>query len=352
MSGRVRSSRARARRRRRRQAAVVLVAVLAGGGAVALAERGDGGDGAGAASTGRTTTAGSARTVDGRHELPIPAQGANGPSLPVGPAPVPLAVNLAQAADPVKVNFDKPPRAGLMFDLDTGEVLWRRNPLRVLPMASVTKMMTALIVDERVPPGAKIRITDQAVHTGGSAVGVLPLGRRIGVATMLYGLMLPSGNDAAVALAQRVSGTTKAFVRRMNDQAAAMHLSCTRFASPNGLVDKGNHTCPYDLAALARAVLDRPRLAKIVAHKQAILPFPIKGGKLYLYNHNPLLKQDYPGTLGIKTGYTDAAGHCLVAAVRRDGRRLGVVLLHSPNIGIQATKLFNRGFKYERGRVQ
>ncbi|WP_354699952.1 peptidase [Paraconexibacter sp. AEG42_29] len=323
----------------------MVAAVACTGGAAAL-ERSGGDDGGGSG----TATAGVPRivTIDGRDTPRTPPQGANGPLVPVGPGPIPLAVNLAQTVDPVRVRFGKPPTAGLMFDLDTGQVLWRRNPTRVLPMASVTKIMTALLVDERVPPGGKVRITKQAVRTGGSRVGVLPLGKRIGVSTMLYGLMLPSGNDAAVALAQRVSGTTKAFVRRMNEKAAAMNLRCTRFASPSGLADKGNHTCTYDLAALARALLDRPRLAKIVAARQAILPFPIKGGKLFLYNHNPLLKQGYPGTLGIKTGYTDAAGKCLVAAVEQDGHRLGVVLLHSPDIGQQARKLLDRGFRFMR----
>jgi D-alanyl-D-alanine carboxypeptidase len=290
------------------------------------------------------------RVIDGSTTPTIPPQAANGPMLPLGPPPTPLAVDLKPAVDPVKVPFAKPPRAGLLFDLDTGEVLWRRNPTRVLPMASVTKMMTALLVDERVPPDGKVMVTPQAVHTGGSKVGVLPLGKRIGVSTMLYGLLLPSGNDAAVALAQRVSGTTKQFVALMNARAEAMHLRCTRFASPSGLVDAGNHTCAYDLAALARAVLDRPRLARIVAKRSAVLPFPIKGGKLYLYHHNPLLKRSYPGTLGIKTGYTDAAGKCLVAAVQQGGRRLGVVLLHSPDIGAQGIKLMDRGLAYERKR--
>jgi D-alanyl-D-alanine carboxypeptidase len=92
-------------------------------------------------------------------------------------------------------------------------------------------------------------------------------------------------------------------------------------------------------------VLDEPRIARIVRRRSAVLPFPIKGGKLYLYNHNPLLQRRYPGTLGIKTGFTDAAGRCLVAAVQRDGHRLGVVLLHSPDPGGQAQKLFARGFR-------
>ena len=89
----------------------------------------------------------------------------------------------------------------------------------------------------------------------------------------------------------------------------------------------------------------QPRIARIVRRRSAVLPFPIKGGKLYLYNHNPLLQTRYPGTIGIKTGFTDAAGRCLVAAVERGGHRLGVVLLHSPDPGGQAKKLFDRGFR-------
>jgi D-alanyl-D-alanine carboxypeptidase len=330
---------------RRRAVAGLAVALACGAGVLGAGSLvGSGPGGGGAAPAGAAT-----RTVDGHGTPTLPPQGINGPVLPIGPGPVPLAVDLT-VRDRVRVDFHKPPRAGMVFDLDTGEVLWRRNPTRVLPMASVTKMMTALLVDERIPAGGLVRITKQAVSTGGSKVGVLPLGRRIGVQTMLYGLLLPSGNDAAVALAQRVSGTTKAFVALMNARAAAMRLGCTRFASPSGLVDRGNHTCAYDLAALAKAFLDRPRLAGIVVRRRAILPFPIKGGKLYLYNHEPLVKQNYPGALGIKTGYTDAAGRCVVGAAERDGHRLGVVLLHSPDITVQSIKLLDRAFAYERRR--
>ena len=135
---------------------------------------------------------------------------------------------------------------------------------------------------------------------------------------MLYGLMLPSGNDAAIALAQRAAGgSVKRFVRYMNEKAEELGLVCTRFATPSGFEDKGNHSCAADLAAIARAVLREPRLARIVRRREAILPFPIKGGRLYLYNHNPLLRQGYTGTTGLKTGYTDAAGRCLVATARR-----------------------------------
>jgi serine-type D-Ala-D-Ala carboxypeptidase (penicillin-binding protein 5/6) len=163
---------------------------------------------------------------------------------------------------------------------------------------------------------------------------------------MLYGLLLPSGNDAAIALAQRAAGgSVKRFVRLMNEKAKQLGLLCTHFASPSGIIDQGNHSCAGDLAAIARAVLREPRLAKIVARKRAVLPFPIKGGRLWLYNHNPLLKANYPGTTGLKTGFTDAAGRCLVATVKRGAVRLGVVLLHSPDPGKQAMQLLDRGFK-------
>jgi len=92
-------------------------------------------------------------------------------------------------------------------------------------------------------------------------------------------------------------------------------------------------------------VLDQPRLAHIVKQRKVVLPFPIKGGKLWLYSHNPIIVEGYPGATGVKTGFTDAAGECIVATATRHGRRLGVVLLHSPDIGTQATQLLNAGFR-------
>ena len=283
---------------------------------------------------------------DGRvlRTVPGPLQVANGPVAAADPGSRPLTLKLAATADPVVVAFKHPPRSGLLFDLDTGQVLWRHLPERVLPIASLTKMMTALIVVARSKPDDKVRVTKEALAYKGSAVGVLPKGKRVKLETMLNGLLLPSGNDAAIALAQRISGTVAHFVERMNERARDLGLACTRFSSPDGFVDAGNHSCAIDLAALARAVLDQPRLARIVKRRRALLPFPIKGGRLYLFNNNPLLRTGYPGAIGIKTGFTDAAGRCLVAAARRKGRRLGVVLLHSPDPGRQASQLLNRGF--------
>ena len=292
---------------------------------------------AGCGGSSHRTHIASTRTLAG------PLQVANGPARGARP----LILQLDTTADPIVVPFKQPPRSGVLFDLDSGEVLWRRLPDRVLPIASLTKMMTALIVVQRSKPSDKVRVTKEALAYKGSAVGILPKGKRIKLETMLNGLLLPSGNDAAIALAQRMSGTVARFVARMNEKARQLGLTCTRFSSPDGFEDRGNHSCAVDLAALARAVLDQPRLARIVRRRRAVLPFPIKGGRLYLFNNNPLLRTGYPGAIGVKTGYTDAAGRCLVAAAQRHGRRLGVVLLHSPDPGKQARQLLNRGFALE-----
>jgi serine-type D-Ala-D-Ala carboxypeptidase (penicillin-binding protein 5/6) len=261
-----------------------------------------------------------------------------------GTAPSPLAVKLDDPRDAVTMRFRKPPRSGLLFDLNSGRVLWRHRPERVLPIASLTKMMTALVVVDRVPAGAKVKVTREALAYRGSGVGMLPRGKRIGVSTMLHGLLLPSGNDAAIALAQRAAGTVPRFVALMNARARAMGLACTRFSTVSGLRDQGNHSCAPDLAALARAVLREPRLARIVRRRSAVLPFPIKGGRLYLYNNNPLLRLGYRGTTGVKTGYTESAGRCIVVTARRGRRHLGVVLLDSRDPGTQALRLLDRGF--------
>jgi D-alanyl-D-alanine carboxypeptidase len=266
-----------------------------------------------------------------------------------GTAPSPLAVRLDDPHDTMAVPFKHPPRAGLLFDINTGRVLWRRNPTRVLPIASLTKMMTALLVAELVPREGRVRITPETLRYRGSGVGLLPRGKLIDVQTMLHGLLLVSGNDAAIALAQRAAGgSQRRFVGMMNQRAEAMGLACTRFSTPSGIRDAGNHSCAGDLAALARAVLRTPRLARIVRRRSAVLRFPIKGGKIYLYNTNPLLRAGYRGTTGVKTGYTVAAGRCLVVTAQRGSTRLGVVLLHSGDPGRQARRLLDLGFRANR----
>jgi serine-type D-Ala-D-Ala carboxypeptidase (penicillin-binding protein 5/6) len=278
------------------------------------------------------------------HPAPVPAPTLSPAGLRLGRQRFHLTGIATGAPDIVAMPFHSPPRAGLLFNLASGRVLWQREAAARLPIASLTKMMTALVAVHSAPPDARVRVTREAIASDGSKVGVLPLGRLVPFETMLYGLMLPSGNDAAIALAQFISGTVPRFVARMNIEAAKLGLGCTRYASPSGYVDQKNFSCVADLAELAHLDLAQPRIARIVRSSSAILPFPIKGGKLYLYNNNPLLRYGYPGTTGLKTGYTLASGRCLVATAERHGVRLGVVLLNSPNPATQAARLLDLAF--------
>lgn len=331
-----RRARALARRRRRRRRVTVGVVLLALAAALAVLL------GIVHLGTTRSSASGSTTTRTHRHQSARAAVARSPAGLALGTAP--LHLDLSGAGDPVQASFLQPPRAGLLFDLNSGRVLWQLNPLERLHMASLTKMMTALRVVRTTPANAPVLITREAVDMPGSKVGLLPLGRHVPAETLLYGLLLPSGNDAAVALAQHVSGSVGGFVEGMNAEAARLGLGCTRYSSPSGYYNAHNYTCAADLAELAYVDIHQPRIAKIVRTAEAALPFPIKGGKLYLANNNPLLVYGYPGTTGMKTGYTELAGDCLVATAERDGVSLGVVLLHSPDMGQQAEYLLNAGF--------
>jgi serine-type D-Ala-D-Ala carboxypeptidase (penicillin-binding protein 5/6) len=274
---------------------------------------------------------------------PQHAAGADGTAAAAGRTHV-SGYGAALAPERVHVRLKPALLSGLLFDVRTGRVLWEREPTRVLPIASLTKMMTALVVAASTRPTERVPITRAAVHFSGSGVGLLPLGKQVSLEALLYGLLLPSGNDAAIALAQHVAGTQSRFIAMMNARARSMGLRCTHFTTVSGLVDQGNHSCATDLAITAHAVLERPLLARIVATRNAVLPFPIRGGKLWLYNNNPLLRLGYPGADGVKTGYTVAAGQCLVATARRGRKWLGVVLLHSADPPDQATQLLNAAF--------
>ena len=261
---------------------------------------------------------------------------------PSGKAPPP-GIQLF-GAKPVRVKFKHPPRAGLVFDVKTGQALWAHRPLRRLPIASLTKVMTAILTVENTSPTDKARITHEALAYTGSGVGVLPKGKDVPVEGLLAAMLLPSGNDAAIALADHLGGNSKDFVKQMNARAKEMGLGCTHYVGPDGISDR-NHSCPADLAALARVAIAQPRIARIVKHEQLHPRFPVQGGHLWLYSTNPLLHLNYPGTIGLKTGSTEKAGHCFIGIVRRGNRTLGVVLLHSPDTGKQAERLLDAAFK-------
>jgi serine-type D-Ala-D-Ala carboxypeptidase (penicillin-binding protein 5/6) len=270
-----------------------------------------------------------------------------GAASAAGPAVVTRSqygVRPAPPSERVNVHLKLPLRSGLLFDVRTGDVLWQRRPDEVMPIASLTKMMTGLIVVAHSQTSDQVLITPAAVHFSGSGIGLLPVRKRVPELALLYGLLLPSGNDAAIALAQHVAGTRSRFIAMMNARARELGLGCTHFNTVSGIVDEGNHSCAADLALMAHDVVEHPQLGRIVGSRSAILPFPIKGGKVYLYSNNPLLVTGYPGTDGVKTGYTTASGPCLVATARRGRAWLGVVLLNSANTIAQAEGLLNAGF--------
>ncbi len=331
---RLRRQRQVARRRRRRIIGLTLTVLVAAAAIIAAVSAGG--------SSGRhahTTTAAKAVSAPARRAPLLSADG-----LPLGKPALSLTGIADPAADPVQIHFHHPPRAGILFNLATGQVLWQRHAYERVRIASLTKMMTALLVVRSSPPDAPVLITRNAIDTSGSKVGVLPLHRHVMLETMLYGLLLPSGNDAAVALAEHVAGSVTAFVARMNSEAASLGMGCTRYSSPSGYYNQGNFSCAADLALLAHVDIEQPRIAQITRTYQAVLPFPIKGGKLYLYNNNPLLIYRYPGLTGLKTGYTEEAGRCLVATAERHGVRLGAIVLNSDAPGTQAKELLDRGF--------
>jgi D-alanyl-D-alanine carboxypeptidase (penicillin-binding protein 5/6) len=322
------------RRRSRAGRLLALLALLAAPVAVAAAALVSFGESEGHGAAGPPLAAGSPPVAPAPEAPREPA-----PLIEAEPTPaVPLS-----GVDAFHINLKRPPRAGLVFDVDTGDVLWRHRPLLVLPMASLTKIMTALLTVERSHPDDPVRITKAALDYTGSGIGLLPRGRRVRLETLLNGLLLVSGNDAAIALAVHLAGNERRFVGMMNRRAAVWGLRCTHFASSHGLED-GNRSCARDLAVLTRLAMAEPRIRRIARRRQVDFRFPIKGRRLYLYGHNPLIRLGYPGAIGLKTGYTNAAGRCFVGVARRNGRTLGVVLLNSRDPAKHAPKLLNAAF--------
>jgi D-alanyl-D-alanine carboxypeptidase len=266
----------------------------------------------------------------------------------------PFVLQRARRHLPVQVEFapGNEPRAGILFDVDTGRVLWQHDAGRRLPIASLTKMITALIIARRHRPKEPVLITRRAVAFEGSGVGVLPQGKRVPLRELFYGLLLVSGNDAAIALAQHDSGSVPAFVRRMNRWRDRLGLRCSHFSTPSGILDRGNYSCARDLAVLARADLADPWIREVAATREVRFRFPIKGNYLDLFNNNPFIINGTKGITGLKTGYTDAAGRCYVTTQRVDGHELGVVLLDTPNPLDQVPALLRAGGREEGGSTR
>jgi D-alanyl-D-alanine carboxypeptidase len=224
----------------------------------------------------------------------------------------------------------------LLVDGQTGEVLAQRAADQPRPMASLTKMMTALVALESGDPDRVVAVAPAATAVGESSAGLRP-GERLSVRDLVRALMIGSGNDAATALAYAVAESEAEFVVRMNDKARSLGMSRTRFANPHGLDEPGQQSSPTDLLVLGRTVLDDPFLRRLVAGRTVTIPGPGGQGTRRLASENDLLSI-MPDADGIKTGQTDDAGYTLVAHATsaRLGREMYAVLMGEPDRATRA----------------
>ncbi len=223
-----------------------------------------------------------------------------------------------------------------VLDAVSGRVLYEKNAADQSLIASTTKIMTALVVCEQCNVLDRMKIPKEAVGIEGSSM-YLQEGEVLTIQELLYGLMLRSGNDAAVALAIYCGGTVEGFAEMMNDKARNLGLTGTHFENPNGLDSPGHYSTARDLAVLAGYAMENPIFSKTVSTKS------LKVGQRYLTNHNKLLWR-VEGADGVKTGYTKAAGRILVSSALRNGRRIVAVTIDDPDDWQDHTVLLEQGF--------
>lgn len=224
----------------------------------------------------------------------------------------------------------------LLMDAQTGRVIYEKNADKQSLIASTTKIMTALVICEQTNVLDRVRIPQEAVGIEGSSM-YLKAGEVLTVQELLYGLMLHSGNDAAVALAIYCGGTVEGFAELMNDKAHRLGMRNTHFVNPNGLDSPGHYSTARDMAVLASYAMENPIFAKTVSTKTVTV------GERVLRNHNKLLWL-LEGADGVKTGFTKAAGRILVSSCTRLGRRLIAVTMNDRNDWVDHQKLMESGF--------
>lgn len=236
--------------------------------------------------------------------------------------------------------------SAIVIEAKTGTVLWEHNSREKRAMASTTKIMTALLTIEAGDLDREFTADPLAIRVEGTSMG-LKEGDRVSRRDLLYGILLPSGNDAANAAAVSVSGSMAAFVKLMNSRAQELGLADTHFATPSGLDAQGHYTTAYDLAKLAAFALRDDTFREIVGCSSAEVEFGNPPYKRTLYNSNKMLKR-YDGAIGVKTGFTDNARRCLVSAAERDGVTLVAVTLNAPDDWNDHTKMLDYGFTQVR----
>lgn len=233
-------------------------------------------------------------------------------------------------------------RAAVVLDVVSGRILYGKNMDEKLPMASTTKIMTGITAIEERSINDTVVASLRAQNTGGSSI-YLQAGERLSLEDLLYGLMLQSGNDAAVAIAEHVGGSVEAFARIMNQKAVEIGVFNSNFANPHGLDNKNHYTTARDLGLIASYALQNEIFSQIVSTKQKKIPWWGRSYCRVLRNKNKLLWQ-LEGGDGVKTGYTKRAGRCLVASATRDGWQLVSVVLNCGPMWQESRNLLEYGF--------
>lgn len=226
--------------------------------------------------------------------------------------------------------------SAVLMDGRTGRILWEKNGSERSLIASTTKIMTGLLIVEDCDLSAEVAVPPEAEGMEGSSM-YLRAGEILTVEQLLYGMMLHSGNDAAVTLAMYHSGSLECFSEKMNEKAQQLGLKNTHFSNPHGLDSEKNYSTAADLGKLTAYAMENTVFCQIVSTKQ------ISFDRWSLTNHNKLLWR-YEGAVGVKTGYTKAAGRILVSAAERNGRRLIAVTIHDPNDWADHAALLDYGF--------
>ena len=233
-------------------------------------------------------------------------------------------------------------RAAALYSPDTGTFLYEKDASKRLPMASTTKIMTALVASETGTLSQRIKIPKEATGIEGSSL-YLSEGEQLTLEELLYGLMLRSANDAATAIALALCGSISAFAEKMNEKAAALGLSDTHFDNPHGLDSESHYTTAKDLARLGAAALENETVRRIASTYKITIG---EGeSRRLIVNHNKLL-HSYDGAIGLKTGFTKKCGRCLVGAAERDGVTLVSATLSAPDDWADHKKMLDFGFAF------
>ncbi len=234
-------------------------------------------------------------------------------------------------------------KSAILINADNLQVLYAKDENTKRPMASTTKIMTALIALEKAAVYDKVvTITNEMVRVEGSSMGLLP-GDQVTLKTLAIGMLTVSGNDAANSAAIAISGSTAAFSDLMNQRAKELQLNDSHFVTPSGLDNSEHYTTAHDLAVLAAAAMKNNDFAGIVSQKQVNVQYVTPDHTRRLSNHNRLLSM-YDGCTGVKTGFTDKSGRCLVSSAEKNGIRLIAVTLSDPNDWDDHMKMMDYGF--------